>query len=288
MALLMLHGPDGNWYHRLPRHLDGVHWMAKLEWFADDQPMQLRPGENPNHAHQWWVADHEPGVVVGRWTSPATTVGYRLKDSTFESARLPLELSAEAWRGLGDDVPEQSLYRAVTEPGEQREVRFPADRWVRADGEPAPLDGRSWVASLPHDLTQHEELLHLFPGYMPGCREAAKKFLERQPNVRYVFDKDGRLEVTLSIPYERPRTVFRRNILRDGREGKTGRQVPERYQATLNLAVPYRIDAPSRAQAVAQWDAIFAELRAVVAQAGNVRACDHCSGTGLVEVPDAS
>ena len=204
------------------------------------------------------------------------------------SAKYPLELSDEDYdqrRNLDDDERVFALYSAVREPGKPAATEIEGP-WLRLDGEPPPRDGRSWVASLPSELFQRREYLHLFPGYMPGFRDAMQQVIKSLPGVRFCLDSrtsGGSLEVTIEVPFDKPQSEFRprRNLDGSVSRSRKGRTVPVMATRCLVIHVPYRIDAANRAAALAEWERREAEIRQAVADA-SIAACSACMGHGYV------
>lgn len=264
---------EGTWSYYLG-HAGGVP-------HADGEPMTaaLRSG--------WWSTRREDAVLAVVRQKSGTVTCYRLDDPDLASARYPLEVSEEEYdrrRNLDDDERMFELYTAVREPGEavSEEIAGP---WLRLDGEPPPQDGRAWTASLPAELWQRPEYLHLFPGYMTGFRDRMEQVIRSLPGVRFCLknDRGTGLDVTIEVPFDKPQAEYRPALNRDGSKSRSrrGRTVPVTATRRLALDVPYRIDAASRAAAVAEWERREASIRAAVADA-SVAACSACMGHGYV------
>lgn len=273
---------DGTWFYYLtpPRAPFGE--VNSGEFRADGEPMILT-------RDNWWATDHEAKVITYHARLRPLTTGYRLKDASAESEMFPAELTSQEYHdrsGEDDDVMWR-LYDPVTQEREPETTEIEGP-WLRLDGEPPPSDGHRWTASLPSVLANHPEYLHLFPGYIIGFREHMKKVLQKLPRVRYVLDlKHGTqvygLEVHLEIPFDQPLTEYRPALNLDGSVSRSrkGRTVAKTATRKLSLGIPYRIDGPDRATAVAEWDRREAEAIAAV-EAASVAACSACGGHGYV------
>jgi hypothetical protein len=272
---------DGTWFY----FLGTSPWRDAVP-LADGEPMA--PCETPG----WWSTAREGAEITIARPGAGTITGYRLHDPATASERYPLELAAgEYERRRSDDEDDllPQLYGAVREPGEP--VTEPVvGPWLRLDGEPPPRDGRAWVASLPFELRRRAEYLHLFPGYMPGFRDAMEQVVKGLPGVRFALPArhfpnhpPHGLEVTIEVPFDQPQGEYRPARNQDGSVSRSrkGRTVPVLATRRLALTVPYRIDAANRAEAAAEWDRMEAEIRQAVAEA-SVAACSACMGRGWV------
>ena len=276
---------DGTWFYYLtePR---ARYAPPGIEVLADDEPMHACELDG------WWRATHEATAISVVRPQPDRTTGYRLADPDAVSARYPASLTVDEYteRRNASEAEGEVLYRMYerdTEPMPPtvEEISGP---WLRLDGTPPAQDGRTWTAKLPAELSYRPEYLHLFPGYMPGFRDHMSELLKRQPHVQYVFDwKSGGqvygLQVTLQIPFDQPVREQRPALNRNGTRSRSRKPRTVAVTATrrLDLPVPFRIDAPNRAAAVAEWNRLEADLLAVVADA-SVVACHACRGHGYV------
>jgi len=271
---------DGMWFYYLGAAGLGAQVLA-------DGAAMTELGRD--HRAGWWAADHEAATVTISTPRHPLTIGYRLKDASTASERFPAELAVEDYEARrpqdGDVI--FHLYERITQEQEPIITGDPGP-WLRLEGQPRPDDGRSWMASLPYQLHNRGEYLHLFPGYMPGFRDHMQQVLKTQPRVRYVFEAKRLtqvygLEVTLQVPFDQPVTEYRPALNRDGSTSRSrnGRTVPVMASRKVTLTVPYRIDGETRAQAAAEWNRREAELLATIASA-SVAACSACGGHGYV------
>jgi len=240
----------------------------------------------------WWSATHEATTISIVRPQGDRTVGYRICTPDAASARYPASLTRAEYDARCSESESEAellsgLYERVTkpQPPTTEEVTGP---WLRLDGTPPAQDGRSWVAKLPHELSYRPEYLHLFPGYMPGFREQMTELLKALPRVKYVFDwKTGGqvhgLQVTLEAPFDRPVTEQVPALNRDGSRSRSRKPRTVTLTATrrLDLPVPYRLDAPNRAAAAAEWERREADLLAII-DGASVAACHVCRGHGYV------
>lgn len=273
--LCLKHGDA--WYYFLPGNSwNRPTWRAEAEERTED----LTPVRDRWHAGTF-LADRIARIAP----TPAKTVAWQLIDQGAVSDRFPLHLTPEefAAREAGKDEDsesvERSLYRAITEP-QPDQIEYLTGPWLRADGEPAPADGRTWVARLPYELSNHRELLHLFPGALQGFREALAERLKRIPDVE-VYTSSG-FQVYAKVPYDPPRQSWQGELLRSGERSKRrGREVAERLTRSQHFNPPREIAGVNRAAAVAAWDEAMAKFVAVVTEMATVRPCGTCGGSGI-------
>lgn len=267
------------WYYFLPPSWQTRTYRAE----ADDRSETLTPiPDQPS----WYAGTFQADRIARVEPSHPAVVRWELTDPAAESARFPRILTGEEWdarmrRGDEDDPwPERALYRAVTED-RPNTVTYLDGPWIRADGEPPPADGRTWVAELPYELSRHRELLHLFPGRLTGFREALAARLKRIPGVRDVFTHSG-FEVVVSVSYDPPRQSWRGNPLASGsRSRKRGREVEEQLTRRQTFSPPLEIPGATRAEAAAAWDEATAKFVTVVTDMASIRPCEACNGTGI-------
>lgn len=161
---------------------------------------------------------------------------------------------------------------------------------VPLSGEPDPDPGREWVL---HDQSMAavygQHTAHLWPGQLPGFRDAVYERLKADPRVAYVFDAQhhprtqppGTLETTVPIRWETPRTemVTRIGVRGQVLRGKQPVPRPVAYSARTTLRVPRDLRAASKAEALDQWDDMVAEYVDRLVPV-DVVACDRCDGHG--------
>lgn len=245
---------------------------------ADGEPLA------PHTRGGWWVGDHEAKRLEARIEQYPSTVGYRLRDVSAASARFPTELTPEAWaeRGFDGDDAAAALYERIREDVAPEVVAYAGPR-VRLDGEPVPDDGLPrWTAKLPHELQNHSELLHLFPGVMHGVRDAIVAAVRELPGVSFVDAKTSPVEVHLSMPYDPPRMYWADRYGSTGRKLRGREQRTETYRAIVPVVAPYSVEGSNRAEAAAHVRRLIAEAKDRVSAAGQLKACGRCAGRGVV------
>ncbi len=289
-AVYHLTGPDGQHYYLLPGHTYGT-------WLADGQPMR-----RANKSNWWYSTGHTAQQITKRHPDKTTTLGYRLRDPDTASAKYPAELSTTDFNERTDDgddehAPEATLYERITNttPGEVEPLDMTLV--VDLDGEPAPSDGRTWVAKLPYELTRHTELLHLFPGHMPGFRTAVVNAVNTHlgADTRPLYRSVGgagceevrgsdNIRAWRKVPYEPRQTTFVHDRSRStGRELKSGRNVEKTTTLEVVVRVGDRVEGATRAEAAAKWDEMLSRLVAEIVAELEPAVCRHCSGTGVVK-----
>lgn len=273
---------DGTWFY----------YVAGAARYTQPGMVVLADGEQMQPCGQagWYSTGREAGVITTVRPQPHRITGYRLGDPDAVSVRYPLTLTVEEYdrrRDLDDEEALFRLYDRVTEPVEPS-AEDDAGPWLRLDGEPPAQDGPTWVAALPYVLSERDEYRHLFPGYMPGFRDHMMGVLKALPDVQYVFEwkRLGAirgLEVTLSLPFDKPVTEYVPARNQDGSVSRSrkGRTVQARASRKLELPVPWRIDGPDRAAAAAEWAEREAQLVAIVTDS-SVAVCSACGGHGYI------
>ncbi|MEU5322937.1 hypothetical protein AB0G67_40235 [Streptomyces sp. NPDC021056] len=279
MTVYALHHPDGRWLFHLPKP-DTLRSATDIQVLADGQPMEKLHGD-------WWATPTQAGVLSAIGQQRPKTVGYRLTDPDAVSVRYPATLSLEEWEERrqreGDTLWE--LYTHVDEDQPPIEHVYDGPVMVLQGREPPSPDEPQWIAQLPMVLGNRPEYLHLFPGRIPGLRKHLKQVIAGMPRVEHCFDKyDGYvgLHVVVKVPYDQPRTEFRRNISRStGKTLKTGRTVPVTVERRLYLPVPADVSADSYTEGLAAWDQAV-EYWTRTVQEASVAACSACDGKGHV------
>ncbi|WP_433357838.1 hypothetical protein ACQP25_44535 (plasmid) [Microtetraspora malaysiensis] len=241
---------------------------------ADGQPMTRL------NAPGWWAADHEATEITITIPLSPRTIGYTLDDPAAESTRFPASLTPEQYNALNEDDDDilSRMYSPVREDVAPETVTVTGP-WTPLEASTPAADGHPWHAALPSALTQRPEYLHLFPGELRGLRAHLEKLIEAMPDVRFCFNKEGRLDVTVEVPLHLPEHFW----VKPSRGRKYQRQVT--VTRRLSLPVPDRVPGPDRASAVRAWDEQVTHWTGVVA-AASAKACNTCRGTG--HVPDGS
>lgn len=266
--IICLHHGDA-WYYFLPSTYGRDRWVAIAAGHA---------GEDLASAGRarWFAGTFLAESIQRRTPVAPKTLAWELADESAASERFPRMLTVEEWaerQGTDEDsdFPERGLYRAVTEPQPDKVVVLEGP-WQHADGEPAPPDGRTWVAKLPYELIQHSELLHLFPGSLQGFRAALVARLNTIPGVT-AYDH-ATFEVYAKVPYDPPRHSWTG-------KGRSKRQVAEGLTRSQTFYPPREIPGATRASAAVAWDETIAKFVAVVSEMATVRPCGTCAGTGV-------
>lgn len=268
---------EGAWFYWLPEIRS---WPGTTtRWVATNGPVQedlLVHGRR-----NWWTGTIEAETLASITAQRAQVVGYRLRDPAAVSELFPLEMTPERWAEVGDREIFYSLYEAITEPVEDVATVYEGP-WLRADGDPPPNDGRAWSAKLPYQLSQHPELLHLFPGQLGGgFREALAVRLREIPGVRNVYTNNS-VSVYVEVPYTPDRTRWQGAILRNGNRSKTrGADVRELKTRHIEWHLADSIAGDDRADAVQRWDAAIEKYVALVVEMATARPCGACGGEGL-------
>ncbi|MER6249436.1 hypothetical protein [Streptomyces griseorubiginosus] len=277
MTVYALKHPDGRWLYHLPAPDGFPHNVTGV--YADGQPMEKLPKD-------WWATTAEASRLTTTGQPRPKTLSYTLKAADAESVRYPATLSVDEYSERRDDEDNLwEFYSAVCEEQPAVEHVYEGPIVVLEGREPPGPDEPQWVAKLPHALTERPEYKHLFPGRISGLRDHVHKVIENLPKVKYCFNGyqgyTG-LHVVIRVPYDEPRTEFRRDTSRrTGKPLKTGRQVPVLVERRLQLPVPADVHADTYEQALALWDEqVTFWVQAV--EVASVAACSHCDGTGHV------
>lgn len=284
MTVYALHHPDGRFLYHLPRPdaFGSAGWgtLPITGVFADGQPLEKLHGD-------WWASTRQAAQLTVTGQPGAKTTGYRLTDPAAESVRYPVTLTLEQWAERRDREGDTlwELYTSVQEDQPPVEHVYDGPVMVLEGREPPRPDEPQWIAQLPHAVAERPEYKHLFPGRIPGLREYVYKQVEQLPKVKYAFNGyqgyTG-LHIVLRVPYDEPRTEFRRDTSRrTGKSLKTGRNVQVLVERRLRLPVPADVHADTYEQALAAWNEQTAFWIQQVQEA-SVAACSHCDGTGHV------
>ncbi|MER6253668.1 hypothetical protein ABT224_20160 [Streptomyces sp. NPDC001584] len=278
-----LHLPDGRWAYYLPEPERAPGRRTGL--FADGTPLK-RLEQLVDPKGNWYATDRHAERITATYQPTPKTLHYKLTDSTALSQRYPAKLSVEEWNERSDSAEEYwNLYTPVTED-------LPSVEFVY-DGPYMPLVGREaphygteprWRAELPHELTQYPEYRHLFPGHIPGLKDAVAARIKKTVRVQYCFvDHQGvsGVYVSFKVPFDDRRTRFVPDTGRNGQPKKSGRTVRVFVDRRLQLPVPSAVYGPNFETALADWKAQIDFWTAQVTEA-SVAACSACDGTGHV------
>lgn len=280
---------------------DGRHFymLGHGSWLADGQPMEQLT--RVRHDSSWYVVATEPAVIARKLPDRYRVVSWELKDPETESKRFPLTLTHVDYNERTDsgddgDAPECGMYRSVgeTTPGGSEPIDMAAI--VHLDGEPAPADGRTWVAKLPYELSNHVELLHLFPGRLSGFRgaviEAVRQrlgvgeytgWLSAKGSCGEAYQRSGYITAKLKVPYSPRQTEFVHDRSRStGKELKGGRNAERTVALEVTVAVADSIEGKTRAEAALRWDEMLPRLVEEIAAELEPAVCWHCKGKGVV------
>lgn len=260
----------------------------------------------------WLITDGELREVTASWLPPEQPGEWRKRQEPPTSAYSLTAYALEVWDTAPLEPPDDDLehrsehefedgclrcmmFRAVYQresvqpPAEVRTFDFSG--WVPLPGSPDPDPGRVWELedkSATAVYGAHTE--HLWPGRLPGFRQAVYEILSKDPMVRYVFNADKHrvsdqpprsIQTTVQIMWETPRTAMVDRYGSRGQKLRGKQEVPRpvAHSVTTTLVVPDGLWAPSKAEALAGWDAAVAgwveRLMPV-----NVVACDRCDGHG--------
>ena len=123
---------------------------------------------------------------------------------------------------------------------------------------------------------------HLWPGALSGFRAAVVEALKAHPiRPSNVFDHDrnGNVSVHWTVAYDLPKQRKRR----DSEKGRGPFYTTIKSNQHTEAIVPEALTAPSKTEAIEQWDSAVAEWvdRFLPPVDGPVLACSHCNGAGL-------
>jgi hypothetical protein len=245
-----------------------------------------RPRETPGAQTDWWWTPGEPRDLKLIGPPTKETVSFTLPEGVTTPLGSPI--TVEQRRALFDDEgdpvqPWARLYEAVREDRDPQVTELPAPVMLLPGAPPPQGDGRRWVADLPWEVREHPEYLHLFPGHIPGFKQALYEHLggrgfggrSQVAGVDCYDDRETRaLKIARTASYAPALTTTRKK--RGGRGKET---VPRTVTRTLLLLVPDSVKGANRADATARWDALWAKALELV-EASNVQACGHCEGRG--------
>lgn len=228
---------------------------------------------------------------------------YRLKDPQAASPAFPAVLSVEDYQFRTqeddyDDSPEYHLYEPVMREVPPTYEEVDVSSFINLDGEPCPKDGRTWVTQLPYELSRHPELLHRYPGYLSGFKDAVKLAIQRRLGLREglrtslladvgceeTYKRVGYLTAWKTVPYLP--THYRQvpKVSRaTGKPLKATKEIVETTKLEYTFQCPERIEGSNRAEAAAYWDTLMDELVEKAMNALEVSPCWHCKGTGIVQ-----
>lgn len=228
--------------------------------FADGVEME-RVGDSYDHRRWWrcaWASEDAPAEVRVTFPAKRVLVGAKLEPEYEALAKphgdLAPELSEGEWRALLDDEsPWVKCYEAQhrDEPVEDRVFAEPL---VVLRGQP-PQPGPSYYATLPHELREHKEYLHLFPGHLHGFVKAAEERVQAiaELDVSW-YPKQGESSMYIKV------------------RGGSG------YVWSGSYRVKDRIAGENRAEALDRWESELDRVEADVRS--RARVCPTCKGTG--------
>jgi hypothetical protein len=133
-----------------------------------------------------------------------------------------------------------------------------------------------WEVGAPY-LVFGSAYSNAMPGALTNIRERLAKEVEKQvPHAKIWTHKarEGVVDGIISLRYEDSRTY----------PVKVGRKTTQRLSSkdySFSFPIPIRIVALSKAEAIAQFDAMVTEISGSIDAAGFV-ACSHCNGDGVV------
>ena len=251
----------------------------------------------------WLIGPRPLGEVTVNSVPEQVTDGWALKDPAAASEKFPATLTTDEWkaRNLGDSDTEdgfmaQRIYQRHTRAVEKPPRVYPTSVLSPLAGSPDPAPGRAWHADQPMSLIYSRNYHHLFPGYLTGLRDAVISALETEFGQRRGGSSDGGvydrgttgqyrgIEVAIHVPYETPRWRTEQKVSRSsGRRLKATDRVPVLQRVAMNIEPGDKVLGATKADAVARLNSLVSEWVEWV-RSYRVVACDHCSGTGTVEV----
>lgn len=267
--------------------------VQRGDWLISTKPME--------QVTVTWQPPDEPGPWVKRTEAPDDPIA---RQAWVHAPEAPSISDVEHFRSYGCDDDEcclrcqflRVMYRRVPVAPPAKSRQFDFSLWRPLPGDVDMYPAQQWVVDEPSLLAVFgKHTAHMWPGAVPGFREAVKKALEGHPRVEHVFEDRARLrpgtyEVVSRIPWEKPRTVLRDRYGRAGRKLRGREQVPSpiAHTSRVTLNVAEGLHASSKARAVGSWDA---EIERVVGRflPADVVACDRCDGHGHLlreEVPE--
>lgn len=243
-------------------HITGYYSDSTLH--VDGEPAKIAPASEGSNYDRWWMVDHKPKrmEMVGKPTK--RTVAYRLPEGTVIEG-FEREMTAAEWRARFWDSDEYEYSDARGKLYEQIEEDVPPKvdpldvPVLVLEGQPDPLKGWGWTATLPSALRYRTEYLHLFPGFLSGFREAAKKRLEALPDLAINFYTHN------STP-----SIF---VTAKGEKRSGYLYTNDHYPC------PDRIEGANKAAAISAWREKLDAIEADVREKSTV--CPHCDGTGI-------
>lgn len=164
------------------------------------------------------------------------------------------------------------------------------DKWAELPGGEDPDPDRKWVVTEPGYLTIYgEHTRHMWPGKMPGLRDAVVDALRAHPHVREVKvwnHKPTEVSIEVAIPFDEPRSTSRQ-VKATPRARTKMRTVHEPVygytESIRDVRVPDDLQAPSKAEAIAGWDeAVQRQVDRFLPFGRDLAVCSRCDGSGLV------
>lgn len=303
---------------------DAVTWSA----FAGDAEVPVAVSPPPNR-HSYGRQPEQPGwiitgqpvnTLVASWTTANPERGpWRKRDELPSWATDPMivatytdaadEPTAEVLAHLVADHDAEecitchvmgSVYQRTELPRVPHSHTFSLAGWLPLPATPDPAPERAWTCTDASMLAVYGAHTHrLWPGYLTGFRAAVTDALNVHPWVRrarsdgyrglldvvHVSDRDGTVRVDIPVAWEVP-------IPRARYQGEKGRGpflITHATSHRVELPVPDRLFAPSKAAAVEMWDGKVAEWVAKFLPPldGKLRGCSHCRGRGWHLQPEA-
>lgn len=251
-----------------------------------DVRLEYRAADGDRFPTRYLVSDH-PLTVVSYPGRPTTRVlRYELAEQSIASDVLPATLTVEAYAAIDRDEDGYSrvagLYRSITEsvPAEPRTLDLTGHRQVPGNG----IDGHPdflWDTGM-QGVAFDRQFRHLRPGRLGGVWQHIGRELRKLPHTGAVYDTDNQPALIVNVALELDREV----VTWEDAYTPTGRlkkHKERRVRATttkrLEFLPPRGISAPTKADAIAQLDALVADYVARV-EAARVVWCTHCGGNG--------
>jgi len=291
--------PDGT--HCYP--LAQVRWVREIVTPDGFRQVASKLGSGYSDPTVVWLIGPRALDAVEQAPAPVKRCsGYVLKDSAAASEKFPATLTPGQWSELDYDDEDSGpdaymasrLYEAVMEDVPVAPIFHSTSVLTRLDGSPDPAPSRRWVADQPLSLVYSPAYHHLFPGRMPGFKDAlldalieefgkaVELFADSGVKEWTIHDKQG-ISVYLQIPYETPRWTTKEVPGRGRRKATV--KVQQMKKVELFIRPGEYVSGPSKAEAAETFER---SIREWIEWAKSYRlvACDHCSGVGTVEVQD--
>lgn len=291
----------------------GTYPGASGEWMSPDAETVIVPIREGSYRSErgWIVADAPLRTLVLPWRERLPAGDWTKRPTAPDDP-----VAATAWQDWPDYPSDDllghveqaddyshcttcSTFRAVygrEERWADHQYEVDTTSWLPLPGAADPSPETAWVvADTSHTALYGSHTDHLWPGEIPGFREAVNKALEADRRTQYVWTHagsdrpSGSTEVVVPILWEVPKVERRR------REGVTGRKLrgteevrrPIAADHRIHRIVPKGLTGRTKAEALAGWDAaVAAEVDAFMPP--GMRACNNCDGHGFVFAGGAS